>query len=426
MSGVVVTGIGAVCAAGCTPDAIFAALVAGRTAVGRLRRWSEPGLDVPSGGEVASFDPATLVPNRKAHKFLRRGDFLGLNAAAQALRAATLLEHRTALSPEARVEFDERSGIFVGSGGVGYEHQHDFLPLLTKAGGDLRRFGAELRAEVSPLWLLQSLPNNVLCHLGIETGFKGSNACLTTHGAGGALAILEALAAIRAGEVDRAIVVGHDAPLEPQALRELRALGLLAREAVRPFDVRRDGTLLGEGAAALVLESAAAARARGAPILAEVLGGACRGEAQGLLAVREDGDGLAGAIEAALGEAHLGADRVGMVVAHGNGTRLGDRSEAAAIEACFGDAAPPVTAFKWAVGHTLAAAGALETTLAILALRAARVPGIATLREPDADLARLPISARSTAPRSDAALVLTRGFAGVDVALAVRAPARGA
>jgi 3-oxoacyl-[acyl-carrier-protein] synthase-1 len=426
MSGaVVVTGIGAVCAAGGSPEAIFAALAARRSAIAPLRGLAAAGPDVPPGGEIEGFDPAALVPDRKVHKFLRRGDFLGLNAAAQAVRAAALLEHRAGLSPDARADFDERSGIFVGSGGVGYEHQYDFLPLLTKAGGDLGRFGAELRATVSPLWLLQSLPNNVLCHLGIQTGFKGANACITTHGASSALAILEALAAIRSGEVDRAVVVGHDAPLAPQAIRELRALGLLAREAVRPFDARRDGTLLGEGAAALVLESASSARARGAPAQAEVLGGACRGEAQGLLPVREDGAGPAGAIAAALGDARLAADRIGMIVAHGNGTPLGDRSEAAAIDACFGGAAPPVTAFKWAFGHTLAAAGALETTLAILALRARRVPGIATLRERDPGLSRLPVSPEPTAPRGDAALVLTRGFAGVDVALAVRAPAPG-
>jgi 3-oxoacyl-[acyl-carrier-protein] synthase-1 len=422
---VVITGMGAICAAGEHPDAIFDALVDGHSAIASIRQWSTEGLDVPPAGEVPRFEPASLVADRKAHKLLRRADFFGLYAANVALGDAGPLEHRARLSPGEAAGFDERSGIFVGSGGVGHQHQHDFLPLLALAGGDLGRFGEELRAAVNPLWLLQSLPNSVLCHLGIQTGFKGANTCIATHGASGALALVEAAAAIRCDEVDRAVVVGHDSPLEPQGIRELDALGLLARDAIRPFDAWRSGTLLGEGAAALVLESDHRARERGATVLAELLGAGCASEAQGLLPVRDDGDGPARAIASALADAQLAPDEIGMIVAHGNGTRRGDLSEARAIERVFGEAPPPVSAFKWAFGHTLAAAGTLDAVLAILALRGGCVPGVATLRERDADCARLPVSSVASVPRCQRALVLARGFAGVNLALVLQASRAG-
>ena len=422
---VVVTGMGAICASGDRPETIWAEIVGRRSSLGPIRQWETAGLEVPYAGEVAGFDPASLVAERKAHKLLRRGDFLGLYAAGASLRGSCLLEHRAGLARERAAELDERTGVFVASGGVGYQHQHDFLPLLTAAGGDLQRFGRELDGEVSPLWLLQSLPNNVLCHLGIQTGFRGPNACITAHGASGGLAAAEGLAAIRSGEAERAVVVGHDAPIEPQAIRELDDLGLLGRDVLRPFDAWRGGTLLGEGAAALVLESEAIARERGAAVLGELLGSGCAAEAEGLLAVRDDGDGPARAISAALADAELGRDEIGMIVAHGSGTRQGDLSEALALRSVFGDAVPPVTAFKWAFGHTLAAAGALDLVLAILALHAGCAPGIATLRELDADCAGLPASPDTRPACGDCALVLARGFAGLNVALVVQAPGPG-
>ena len=112
-----------------------------------------------------------------------------------------------------------------------------------------------------------------------------------------------------------------------------------------------------------------------------------------------------------------------MIVAHGNGSRLSDASEAAAIRRVFGAAVPPVTAFKWAFGHPLAASGILDSVLALLALRRGVVPGVATLRELDPDLGDLPVSARPQAPRSDVALVLNRGFGGSNMALVFRAAA---
>ena len=153
----------------------------------------------------------------------------------------------------------------------------------------------------------------------------------------------------------------------------------VATDGLRPFDSARSGSLFGEGAGALALETEASARARNAPVLGEVLGGGYVGEALGLLAIRDDGDGVARAIDAALADAGIEPRDIGMIVAHGNGTAQSDASEAAALRRVFGAQCPPVTAFKWAIGHLIAAAGIIETTMALAALHGQTVPGIATL-----------------------------------------------
>ena len=317
--------------------------------------------------------------------------------------------------------YSDRTGVYVGSGGGNYQNQYDFFPLMTEAKGDLVAFGRELANTVNPMWLLRTLPNNVLGHIGIRHRLKGPNACITNHSVGGSLAVIEAAEALRNGEADRALAVGHDAPIEPQMVLFYYRLGLLATGALLPFDARRDGSVFGEGAGALMLETEASARERGATVLGEVLGGGYACEAQGLIAIRGDGDGLARAIAAALDDARIGPADVGMIVAHGNGTRQSDASEAAAIRSVFGSDPPPVTAFKWSFGHLIAAAGILETTLALAALAERSVPGIATLASLDPDCAGIALSAAPQVPRSDVALVLCRGFAATDAALVVRA-----
>jgi 3-oxoacyl-[acyl-carrier-protein] synthase-1 len=271
------------------------------------------------------------------------------------------------------------------------------------------------------MWLLRTLPNNVLGHIGIKHGLKGANACITNHSVGGTLAVIEAMEALRHGEADRAVAVGHETPIEPQMVLYYSRVGLLASEMLRPFDLRHDGSLFGEGAGALVLETEASATARNAPVLGEILGGGYACEAAGLIAIRDDGDALARAIEQALDDAKIAPADVGMIVAHGNGTPQSDASEAAAIRRVFGAAVPPVTAFKWAIGHLIAAAGILEAVLAIAALARNEVPGMATFASVDPACAGLPLSANAQTPTSKVALILCRGFASTNAALVVRA-----
>ena len=169
----------------------------------------------------------------------------------------------------------------------------------------------------------------------------------------------------------------------------------------------------------------AEAQARRAAILGEFLGSGCATEATGILDVRSDGDGLSRAIDLALTDAGVSPGAVGIIVAHGNGTRASDASEARAVRRVFGEAPPPVTGFKWAYGHLIAASGVIDLALALTALRQQIVPGILTLNTLDPNLSPFPISSAPQKPRSDIALVLCRGFAGMNVALVVRASVEG-
>jgi 3-oxoacyl-[acyl-carrier-protein] synthase-1 len=418
---VLITGTGAVCGAGWTPGDILDAVAAGRSAIAPIRQWDAAAWPVGIAAEIPDYKPTALVEDRKLHKLIRRTDLLGLYAGGRAIEGSGLNGYRAALDPETAAAVNDRIGVYVGSGGGAYQNQYDFFPLLTAAEGRLDTFGRELGATVNPMWLLRTLPNNVLCHIGIRHALKGPNACVTNHAVSGMLAIVEAMAALRTGEADRAIAIGHDAPIEPQMVLYYHRVGLLASDAVRPFDAGRDGSLFGEGAGALVVETEAAAAARGAAASGELLGSGSVSEGGSLFDLRDDGDGLARSIELALDDAGLRAADVGMISAHGNGTRQSDASEARAISRVFGPAPPPVTAFKWAIGHLIAASGAVETVLTLAALARGVVPGIATLRRVDPGCAELPVSSRHQTPRSDVGLVLSRGFGGTNAALLVRA-----
>jgi 3-oxoacyl-[acyl-carrier-protein] synthase-1 len=421
---ILITGTGAVCGAGLGVASIWDAIVHGRSAIGPLRQWDASRWPAGIAAEVTGVDNRRMVEDRKLHKIISRTDLFGLYAAGAAILESRLTMCRDALLDEpSMARFNDRSGVFAGSGGGAYRSNYDYFPLLTAAAGNLQVFGRELSATVNPMWLLKNLPNNVLCHIGIRHGFKGTNACITNQCIGGLLAIAEAAAAIRAGEADRAVAVGHDAPIEPETLLHYHNLGLLSKDTVRPFDQKRSGTVFGEGAAAVVLEMEADATARQAPVLGEFLGSACVSEATGIVDVRPDGDGLARAMELALADANIPPGAVGMIVAHGNGTRASDASEAAALRRVFGKDPPPITAFKWAIGHLIAASGALDLLLALQALRLQVVPGIATLNSLDPALVPLSVSRSQQKPRSDTAVICCRGFGGMNVVLVVRAEA---
>jgi 3-oxoacyl-[acyl-carrier-protein] synthase-1 len=418
----VITGLGAVCASGSDPEAIAQAVREGRSGIGPLTRWDPAGWAAARAGEIREIADRTLVPDRKLHKMVSRLDLLGIYAADRAIEASGLAAHRASLAAEAAAAFNDRSGIITGSGGGNYRVNDDFHPLLTEADGSLKKFGEEHASIVNPMWLLRILPNNVLCHVGIGHQFKGTNACITNQCTGGIMAAAEGAFALRSGEADRIVAVGYDAAVEPELVFHYDRLGLASGDEVRPFDAGRTGTILGEGAAAIVLEHPEPAERRGAPILGEILGAASVTEGSGIVEIRPDGDGVQRAMARALEDAGLEPGDIGMLVAHANGTPLSDATEAMAIRRLFGDDPPPVTGFKWAYGHTLAASGLLDLVTAVLSLRAGVVPGIPTLRTLDPALAPFPVSTSARAPRHDTALVVCRGFGGMNAAVVVRAP----
>ena len=418
---VLITGNGALCGAGATPAAIIEAIVAGRSAAAPIRQWDTTGWPRRVAFEIPELNPQKLLGDRKILKLIRRTDVFGLYVAARAIEAAGFAAWRANLDPEANAAFADATGVYVGSGGGAYSSQYDFFPLLAAAEGSMEAFGAKLDENVNPMWLLTSLPNNVLCHVGIRHELKGPNACITHHSTSGALAIMEAAWGLREHEAERAVAIGHDALIEPQGVLFYHSAGVLARDTIRPFDAGRDGSLIGEGAAALVLESASSVQERGAAVLGEYLGAGTAAEAEGLLAIRADGAGVVDAIELALADAGLDLGDIGMIVSHGNGTLQSDASEARALHRVFGDGMPPVTGFKWSTGHLLAASTSLDVSLALEALRQDVVPGIATLDRIDPELPPIAVSREHRRPRTGIALVLCRGFGSADVAVLLRA-----
>ena len=420
---IVITGIGAVCGAGPTIDKIWQAIQEGKSAIAPLQQWDPGRWPIRQAAEITDVSDATLVPDRKYHKFLSRTDLFGLYATETAIQQSGLLAYREKIDSSRVAQFNDRSGVFVGSGGGAYKNTYDFFPALTAAKGEVQAFGREMQSWVNPMWLLTRLPNNVLCYIGIRHGFKGTNACITNQCVGGAMAAAEAAMAIRCGEADRAVATGHDAPIEPETLFHYHRLGLLSQDSLRPFDQSRSGTVFGEGAASVVLEKEADARARGARICGQFLGTGCTTEATGIVELRPDGDGVSRAIELALADAELTPEDIGMVVAHGNGTRASDASEAAAIKRIFGKNPPPVTAFKWVFGHAIAASGVLDLVMALTALEKGVVPAIGTLEGLDPELSPFPASQKPQKPRSNIALLISRGFGGMNVVTIVRGPA---
>jgi 3-oxoacyl-(acyl-carrier-protein) synthase len=241
----------------------------------------------------------------------------------------------------------------------------------------------------------------------------------------GFLAVREALRLLADGKADRALVVGYDSPVEPQTVLYFAGIGLLAREAIRSFDAGRDGCLLGEGAAALVIETADAASRRGAEPRGEILGAGTATEAGGILAIGEEGEAVRRAIEECLAEAGLEPDRVSMVAAHGNGTVHSDASEGRALLEVFGPDGPPVTGFKWATGHLMGASAILEAVLALLSLEHGEAPGIATLRRLEPSLSGLQVSPSAQPIEGGTGVVVSRGYGGSAAALALRASRSG-
>ena len=234
---IVITGSGAICGAGKSPDEIWDALRAGRSAIGPIQQWDAVALAACASPPRS---PTTTPARWPAIASCTSSSAAPMSSACTpptGHRAGGLARAwRDTLDEAAAARFSDRTGVYVGSGGGSYRNQYDFFPLLAAAKGDLQAFGRELAATVNPMWLLRSLPNNVLCHVGIRHGLKGPNACITNHSISGVLAVAEAAAALRAGEADRAVAVGHDAPIEPQTVLYYHQLGLLARDALRPFD----------------------------------------------------------------------------------------------------------------------------------------------------------------------------------------------
>lgn len=418
---VFITGVSALTACGDTADATWQAVMDGQSGIAEIQQWDLSEWPTRLGGELKQFQPAKMLPDRKLLKVISRQDVMGINASVQAVEHSGMIAYRDGL--ECAASFNDNTAVYVGSPGNKYYQQYDFLPLVAKTDGDMKPFAEQLFDEVHPMWLLRILPNNVLAYTGMTYGFKGPNHNVTNHVVGGAQAILEAYQAIKSGQADRAVVVAYDVGVEPQGLFYYDRLGVVSSRHLKPFDKEHDGTLMGEGAAALVLESEASVQARSATCYGEIVGGLSATEAEGLFSLDGEGKPLARLIQQTLDEAGISPADIAMITAHGNGNKKSDDSEAQAIDAVFSANKVPVTAFKWAMGHTLCASAVVDTVLSTYALKHRCVPGIAVLNEKAGSCESVNASAdhRTITGCAAHALVINRGFASMNACVVIKA-----
>jgi 3-oxoacyl-[acyl-carrier-protein] synthase II len=399
----VITGAGVVSAFGYGIDAFFEGLAAGRSAVGPIRSFDASGFATRVAGEVPGSLPPELAGARGAgnHPVDRKAVF-GAWAADQAWRAAGCggCERATAAVVVA----------------VGLEQAclDDFAPLL--ANGRLPSplppgptYRLPLEASVAPLCQHLGLRRPPILHV---------SAC-----AAGTLAVAHAAALIQRGEADVVLAGGLDSMINPLGVGGMSRLGAPSprneADACRPFDRRRDGLAMGEGAAMFVLESEPRARARGVRPLARILGWGSSQDGYRVTAPRPDGQSAAAAINRALARSGLPRQAVGYVNAHGTGTPLNDPAEARAIRLALGAHGDdvPVSSIKGAVGHLMAAAGAIEIAGCLLALTRDLLPGTAHHHEPDPDCPLAIIGPRPRPAAVEIALSNSFGFGGQNASI---------
>lgn len=333
---VYLTGYAALSAAGHDVDSHWASLISGQTKIANCHEYSLNGWSNQLAGEISGFDWSRALPDRKLLKVISRQDVMGLYAAFKAADSCGLTDFlQKATDNDA--ELCDRTGVFVGSPGNKYFQQYDFLSLVGKSQGDMQVFAKELFAEVHPMWLLRILPNNVLAYTGIQLNCKGINHNITNHAVGGMQALIEGYWAIKTGQADRVIVVAYDIGHEPQARFYYEQLGVLSASALRPFAAEHDGTILAEGAAAIVLENQQSIEQRGIKPLAKFVGGSYRTEGAGLFSLTDDGLKLSELIHDTLNKNQMQPPDLSFIVAHGNGNQKSDISEALAIENAFGE-----------------------------------------------------------------------------------------
>jgi 3-oxoacyl-(acyl-carrier-protein) synthase len=357
---IAITGLGVVSPVGTGADPFFDALLAGKSGIRRLDTPHSERLGIRIGASVRDLDLSGFTPSLISQT--ERVSQFALIAAREALAHAG--------NPQ-QAALSERIGVFVGCGYGGARTVEDAYEALFERGQNRLR----------PLSVMLAMTNAPAAHVGILAGAQGpcltyANAC-----ASGAVAIGEAFRAIRGGEIDMAVAGGTEALLTFGVIKSWEMLQVLAPEdesdpgaSCRPFSGDRTGLVLGEGAAFVVLEEWECAKKRGAQVLAELAGYACRSDATHLS--KPDVAGQTRAMKAALADADMAATAIGHINAHGTATRIGDRVETEAIRAAFGEHAArlAISATKSMHGHLIGASGAVEFVATVQALVRCMVP----------------------------------------------------
>ena len=405
---VVVTGMGAITPLGLDIPSYWEGLKSGESGIAHITQFDAEGFDSRIAAEVKGFDPSQYL-DRKELRHTDRFTQFSLAAALQAVEQSRLNIDAANAS---------RIGVIIGVGMGG-------LNTLLQQHNVLREKGPD---RVSPFLVPMMIPDMASGQVAITLGAKGPNFCTTSACASGADGIGVAFELIKGGIADAMIAGGAESVINDMAFAGFCAARALStrndepQKASRPFDADRDGFVIGEGAAVLVLESLESAVNRGAAILAEVAGYGATGDAYHITQPAEGGEGGVRAMQAALEEAGMGPGDVDYINAHGTSTPLNDKNETAAIKAVFGEGAYriPVSSTKSMTGHLLGGAGAVEAVACVLAMQHGIIPPTInyTTPDPDCDLDYVPNVARKVVINT--ALSNVFGFGGHNSTLIFR------
>ena len=405
---VVITGLGAITPLGNDVDTYWDAVTAGRSGVGHITHFDASECPAKIAAEVKDFDPVDHMDRRAAKRSSRFTQFASA-AAGMALREAELDLSR---------EDPTRVGLEIGSAVGGMSVIEEQACILKEQGP--RR----ILPTVLPAVLLSSAP----CQMAISLGIKGPVSAPVAACATGVIAIGEAMRRLQRGDVDVMIAGASESAESPLAFTALARLGALSpndhdpQGASRPFDLDRDGFVMGEGAAVVVLETLRHALGRGARIHGEIMGYGFTADAYHLTAPDPDGDGAARAMTLAIQDSGLSPDDVDHICSHGTSTPLGDVAETKAIKTVFGEKArtTPINSIKSMIGHLLGAAGAISVVTSAKVIEKNIIPPTINLRTPDpeCDLDYVPLVARRA--RVDTILVNAFGLGGQNGALLMR------
>jgi 3-oxoacyl-[acyl-carrier-protein] synthase II len=405
---VVVTGLGAVSPLGLDANESWNALINGQSGIAPITRFDTSDHATKIAAEVKGFDPEKRIDRKEVRKmdlFIPYAIFAALEA----------LEHSGLVIDESNAE---RVGVVVGSGLGG-------LPYIEKYTEILRSKGPR---KITPFFIPMVIVNLAPGHISIMTGAKGPNSCVVTACATGTHCIGDAYRMIQYGDADAVIAGGTEATITPMAVAGFNAMKALSTRneesdrASRPFDLGRDGFVIGEGSGIIILEDMESALARDADILAEVAGFGMSGDAFHITAPPEGGLGAAQCMRNVLKDGKLNPDDVSYINAHGTSTFFNDLYETQAIKSVFGESAYSlaVSSSKSMTGHLLGAAGGIEAVIAVKAIMEDVIPPTVNYEEPDpeCDLEYVPNEARES--RVDVAISNSFGFGGTNACLAFR------
>lgn len=405
---VVITGVGSVTPFGNGADKLWESIRKGISGISLIERVDVSDLPVKVAGEIKDFDPNEFIEKKEVKRMDRFSQY--------AMAAAQMAINNSKLNFEATNK--ERIGVIVGSGIGGLETLENQHNILSEKGA----------GRISPFFVPMMISNIASSLIAIKYGLKGFTECVVTACASSTNAIGDAYKVIQRNDADIMIAGGTEAPITKLALAGFCANRTLSRNedplnASRPFDMDRNGFVMGEGAGMLMLEEREHAIKRGASIIAELVGYGCTNDAYHITAVAEGGEGGARCMKLAIEDAGISPDDIGYINAHGTSTEVNDKNETAAIKSVFGEYAYklPISSTKSMTGHLLGAAGAVETIITAMAIKDKFLPPTINYSNPDPECDLYYIPNQGIISNITYAMTNSFGFGGHNATLILKA-----